>query len=115
MLPIGAGWEGASITVQSFRVPKHVGRPLRVTDSVHDICGRTVYYSVFSDSCKILFYQLVISVLYIDRGDIRQTPFKTRRDKTLFRLGSLLNGVGGIYTKYLCKTRDKMVEKHINK
>ena len=33
----------------------------------------------------------------------------------LFTLGPLLNGVGGIYTKYLCKTRDKMVEKHITK
>ena len=40
---------------------------------------------------------------------------KTRQDKTLFTLGPLLNGVGGIYTKYLCKTRDKMVEKHITK
>ena len=36
-------------------------------------------------------------------------------NKTLFTLGPLLNGVGGIYTKYLCKTRDKMVEKHITK
>ena len=35
--------------------------------------------------------------------------------KTLFTLGPLLNGVGGIYTKYLSKTRDKMVEKHITK
>ena len=40
---------------------------------------------------------------------------KTRQDKTLFTLGPLLNGVGGIYTKYLCKTRDKLVEKHITK
>ena len=40
---------------------------------------------------------------------------KTRQDKTLFTLGPLLNGVGGIYTKYVCKTRDKMVEKHITK
>ena len=39
----------------------------------------------------------------------------TRQDKTLFTLGPLLNGLGGIYTKYLCKTRDKMVEKHITK
>ena len=39
----------------------------------------------------------------------------TRQDKTLFTLGPLLNGVGGIYTKYLCKTRDKMIEKHITK
>ena len=39
----------------------------------------------------------------------------TRQDKTLFTLGPLLNGVGGIYTKYLSKTRDKMVEKHITK
>ena len=31
---------------------------------------------------------------------------KTRQDKTLFTLGPLLNGVGGIYTKYLSKTRD---------
>ena len=37
------------------------------------------------------------------------------QDKTLFTLGPLLNGVGGIYTKYLSKTRDKMVEKHITK
>ena len=28
-----------------------------------------------------------------------------RQDNTLFTLGPLLNGVGGIYTKYLCKTR----------
>ena len=39
----------------------------------------------------------------------------TRQDKTLFTLGPLLNGVGGIYTKYLSKTRDKMVEKHTTK
>ena len=38
-----------------------------------------------------------------------------RQDKTLFTLGPLLNGVGGIYTKHFCKTRDKMVEKHITK
>ena len=38
-----------------------------------------------------------------------------RQDNTLFALGPLLNGVGGIYTKYLSKTCDKMVEKHITK
>ena len=40
---------------------------------------------------------------------------QTRQDNTLFILGPLLNGVGGIYTKYLCEIRDKMVEKHITK
>ena len=32
------------------------------------------------------------------------------KTKTLFTLGPLLNGVGGIYTTHLCKTRDSMVE-----
>ena len=49
-----------------------------------------------------------------DNRDVRYQD-KTRQDKTLFTLGPLLNGVGGIYTKYLRKTRDKMVEKHITK
>ena len=37
--------------------------------------------------------------------------YLSQQDKTLFTFSPLLNGVGGIYTKYLCKTRDKMVEK----
>ena len=53
-------------------------------------------------------------LLSCDNRDVRYQD-KTRQDKTLFTLGPLLNGVGGIYTKYLCKTRDKMVEKHITK
>ena len=52
----------------------------------------------------------IVCLLIID--EIISTMTKTN---TLFTLGPLLIGVGGIYTKHLCKTRDKMVEKHMTK
>ena len=90
-------------------------------------CCDTVYFSYCGtvdttdserdneiDPVFITMYLVLLKLKQFDCCRYHNTDLPIQ-DKTLFTLGPLLNGVGGIYTKYLCKTRDKMVEKHITR